>query len=59
MGIKFYPVSQQVDAVSVEPVGRYGISIHWSDGHATGIYRFDFLREICPCEVCTAEKVAG
>ena len=24
----------------------------WSDGHGTGIYRFDFLREICPCEKC-------
>ena len=30
----------------------YGISIAWSDGHATGIYRFGFLREICPCPTC-------
>ncbi|MEE9472964.1 MAG: gamma-butyrobetaine hydroxylase-like domain-containing protein, partial [Acidimicrobiia bacterium] len=30
----------------------YAVSIHWSDGHASGIYRFEFLRQICPCEQC-------
>jgi hypothetical protein len=34
------------------PVGNYGISIAWSDGHSTGIYRFEVLREICPCRLC-------
>ncbi|MFI5304933.1 MAG: hypothetical protein ACHQYP_09090 [Nitrospiria bacterium] len=24
----------------------------WSDGHSTGIYSFDLLRKICPCESC-------
>lgn len=38
---------QPVEPLSVEPVGNYAISIHWSDGHATGIYRFDFLRNLC------------
>lgn len=37
-----------VSPVTIEPVGNYAISIAWSDGHSTGIYRFDFLREICP-----------
>ena len=37
---------------SVEPVGRYAIRIHWNDGHSTGIYSFDHLRKICPCEEC-------
>lgn len=37
-----------VTPVTIEPVGNYAISISWSDGHSTGIYRFDFLREICP-----------
>ncbi len=38
-------VPQDVHPVRVEQVGRYGISIFWSDGHATGIYSFDRLRE--------------
>lgn len=33
-------------------VGHYAISIRWSDGHATGIYSYEFLRRICPCNEC-------
>ncbi len=50
--IEFHPPSQPVTAVGIEPVGNYAISIAWSDRHATGIYRFDFLREICPGAQC-------
>ena len=28
------------------PVGGYGIQFHFSDGHKTGIYTFDYLKEI-------------
>ena len=41
-----------VSAGAIQPVGNYAISIAFSDGHATGIYRFDFLRQICPCDAC-------
>ena len=34
------------------PVGRYAYKFKWSDGHDTGIYGVDFLRQICPCEKC-------
>ena len=40
----------------VEPVGNYAIKIYWSDGHSSGIYSFDYLRQICPCPACN--KVA-
>jgi DUF971 family protein len=33
-------------------VGRYALSIQWSDGHDTGIYSYQTLRELCPCERC-------
>ena len=46
------PPGQPVTAESVQPVGNYAISIAFSDGHGTGIYRYDFLREICPCPSC-------
>jgi len=38
---------------SVEPVGSYAIRIYWNDGHSTGIYSFEHLRQICPCPECT------
>lgn len=50
--IRYIPAPAPVTAVSIQPVGNYAISIAWSDGHATGIYRYDFLREICPCPSC-------
>jgi ATP-binding protein involved in chromosome partitioning len=39
-------VSLDIKIKSASPVGRYGIAIAFSDGHDTGIYRFDYLREI-------------
>ena len=36
----------------VKPVGRYALSITWNDGHASGIYSWDYLREMCQCEEC-------
>jgi DUF971 family protein len=44
--------------LAVEPVGAYAIRIDWSDGHKSGIYSYDRLREICPCEECTRERQA-
>ena len=36
----------------VEPIGRYALQFRWNDGHSTGIYSFDHLRNICPCGEC-------
>ena len=53
--IRFAEPPAPVEAVSIQPVGNYAVSFHWSDGHATGIYRFEFLRQICPCPKCAEE----
>lgn len=45
-------VPQEVRPLEIHPVGRYGIAIRWSDGHDTGIYVFDRLRKMCPCDAC-------
>jgi DUF971 family protein len=42
-------------ARAASAVGNYAIQIEFTDGHATGIYSFDYLREICPCEACERE----
>jgi len=36
----------------IELVGTYAIRFDWSDGHTTGIYTYEYLRKICPCEKC-------
>ena len=33
--------------VNAELVGNYALRIDWSDNHSSGIYSFDYLREIC------------
>jgi DUF971 family protein len=38
-----------------ELVGRYALQIYWNDGHSSGIYSFDYLRESCPCPGCAAK----
>ena len=34
----------RAEVVAAEPVGAWGLSIVWNDGHATGIYTWDMLR---------------
>lgn len=45
-------VPLDLEGLKVEPVGGYALSFSFSDHHATGIYHFNHLREICPCPVC-------
>ncbi len=42
-------------AKAAHAVGNYALQIDFNDGHATGIYSFDFLRTICPCDICRRE----
>jgi len=39
-----------------ELVGRYAMQIYWNDRHSSGIYSFDYLRQICPCPECAAKR---
>ncbi len=34
----------------IVPVGSYAITPVWEDGHDTGIYRWHYLRALCPCQ---------
>ncbi len=45
-----------IKITGVNPIGRYGISVAFSDGHNTGIYVFNRLRKICECEKCVESK---
>lgn len=38
-----------VKLTRLEPQGRYGIRLHFDDGHNTGIYSWDYLYELGLC----------
>jgi DUF971 family protein len=38
--------------VQIGVVGRYAVSVEWSDRHRTGIYSYETVRQLCPCEFC-------
>lgn len=46
LAIRYQPPPQPVMVRSIQPVGNYAISLGFSDGHGTGIYRFDYLRRL-------------
>lgn len=45
-------VPDGVYPLAIHYVGRYALRFEWSDGHGTGIYPFELLREVCPCSDC-------
>jgi ATP-binding protein involved in chromosome partitioning len=45
-------IASDLKPKEMRPVGRYGVSFEWSDGHSTGIYTFARLRELCGCPKC-------
>lgn len=40
--------SQPLSAVAAELIGNYALRIDWSDQHGSGIYSFEYLRQISP-----------
>ena len=48
-------IQEGVYPTSIDYVGNYAIQFNWSDGHNTGIYSFDLLREMCSCDICNSK----
>ena len=48
-------IPDDIALLELRPVGRYGYQLTWSDGHNTGIYTFERLREMCACDACRAK----
>lgn len=53
-GLELLP-PDELSLVDVHLVGPYGITPIWASGHASGIYSYDYLRSICPCEQCSGK----
>jgi ATP-binding protein involved in chromosome partitioning len=39
-------VNASVYPTAIHYVGRYALQFMWSDGHSTGIYTFEYLRQL-------------
>jgi DUF971 family protein len=42
------PAAGPLVAVDAELVGNYALKVHFSDGHQTGLFTWDYLRRIDP-----------
>jgi DUF971 family protein len=40
-------ISDELEIADLNLVGRYALNFRWSDGHETGIYSFQYLRDLC------------
>ena len=59
--VEYRPSPQQLTPASFELrawqyVGGYAIQPQWGDGHASGIYSFQYRRDLCECHECAAKK---
>jgi DUF971 family protein len=45
-------VPDELEFRRIELVGQYALQFEWTDGHRTGIFSFEYLRELCACEAC-------
>ncbi len=41
-------------AQGASQMGNYAIQINFTDGHSTGIFSYDYLRTLCPCQECAS-----
>src|SRR5689334_12241565 len=48
-------VPPAIKAKKIDVMGNYALHVDWSDGHNTGIYTYDYLREVCGCDECMAQ----
>lgn len=44
--IKLEDISEDINVIKIETVGNYALHFAWSDGHSTGIYSYEHLREV-------------
>ena len=46
---------EEVTLASLEAVGLYALRPNWKDGHETGLYTYEHLRDLCECDECKAK----
>ena len=46
------PPEREWTDVQAETAGSYALRLRWDDGHDAGLYRWTYLRALCPCADC-------
>lgn len=54
-GERRYIHNDNAHLVNVAVVGKYALSLAWSDGHDSGIYSYRYLRGLCACSACAPQ----
>jgi DUF971 family protein len=49
-------IPPDIKPLAIEVMGNYALHFDWSDGHNTGIYTYDYLREVCACDECKQKR---
>jgi len=39
-------IARDIHPKTIQPLGNYAVSFHWSDNHSSGIYSWDYLRQL-------------
>ncbi|MEX1010452.1 MAG: DUF971 domain-containing protein [Balneolaceae bacterium] len=55
----FRETHKRIDILELREVGNHALSISWSDGHSSGMYRWELLRHLCPIEYRERMEEAG
>jgi DUF971 family protein len=50
-------IPDTLEFAKIELVGKYALHFDFSDAHHTGIYSFEYLRELCRCPECVKADV--
>lgn len=50
-GVETLP-DAELRLTDLHAVGAYAIAPIWESGHNSGIYSFEYLRSMCPCDAC-------
>ena len=50
------PLAGAISIAALRPIGAYAVQIVWSDGHDSGIFPFERLRNGCPCDACQGSR---
>tara|TARA_B100000686_G_C15871420_1_gene516606 strand:+ start:207 stop:524 length:318 start_codon:yes stop_codon:yes gene_type:complete len=45
-------ITEAIRPRNLKAVGLYAIQFDWSDGHDTGLYTHELLRQLCECSDC-------
>jgi len=49
-------IPETLEFLKIALVGQYAVHFDFSDNHGTGIYSFEYLRELCRCDICKARN---